>query len=35
MNAAEDGDYVNWLQDKSMLANAGQIAGGFSGVPTV
>jgi trehalose synthase len=28
----EDKGYVNWLQEKSMLANASEIAGQFSGI---
>src|SRR4051794_6891211 len=35
VTTAQDGDYVEWLRDESMLANAERIAGGFSGVPTV
>ncbi|MFI5898141.1 maltose alpha-D-glucosyltransferase [Actinoplanes sp. NPDC051513] len=35
MGATEDNDYVTWLQGKSMLANAEQIAGQFSGVPAL
>lgn len=35
MGTTEDNDYVTWLQGKSMLANAEQIAGRFSGVPAM
>jgi trehalose synthase len=35
VGAVDDEDYVNWLADRSMLANAERIAGQFSGVPTV
>jgi trehalose synthase len=31
----EDGDYVRWLEQESMLADAGAIAGQFSGVGAV
>jgi trehalose synthase len=31
----EDGDYVRWLKQESMLADAGAIAGQFSGVAEV
>jgi trehalose synthase len=33
--SAIEGDYVGWLQEKSMLANAERIAGRFSGVGDV
>lgn len=35
VGATEDGDYVGWLRDRSMLAHAEQISGRFSGVPAV
>jgi trehalose synthase len=35
VGATEGGEYVNWLRDRSMLANAEKIAAGFSGVPSV
>jgi len=31
----EEGDYVGWLEDQSMLADAGRISGQFSGVADV
>jgi trehalose synthase len=34
-NTSEDKDYVRWLQQESMLANASAIAGQFSGVGEV
>ncbi|WP_426502479.1 maltose alpha-D-glucosyltransferase [Dactylosporangium sp. McL0621] len=34
-NGAGGDDYVEWLQDRSMLAKAERISGGFSGVPGV
>ena len=33
MGGTEKGEYVTWLRDQSMLANAERIAGRFSGVP--
>ncbi|GAA4606219.1 maltose alpha-D-glucosyltransferase [Actinoplanes octamycinicus] len=35
MPAGDDTEYVAWLKDRSMLANAERIAGAFSGVPAV
>jgi trehalose synthase len=32
VSTIEDEGYVNWLQEKSMLANASEIAGQFSGI---
>ena len=31
----EDGDYVSWLEEKSMLADASKISGQFSGIADV
>jgi len=33
VGGTEKGEYVTWLRDQSMLANAERIAGRFSGVP--
>ncbi|WP_433306109.1 maltose alpha-D-glucosyltransferase [Actinoplanes sp. CA-030573] len=35
MSATENDDYVTWLRDRSMLANAERIAGRFSAVPAM
>ena len=34
-DTSEQEDYVRWLQQESMLANASAIAGQFSGVGAV
>jgi trehalose synthase len=31
----EDGDYVSWLEEESMLADAGRVSGQFSGIGAV
>src|SRR5215207_3369701 len=35
MSAVEDEDYVSWLRQESMLADASRIAGQFSGIGSV